>query len=537
MALGAEVVRLLETTMADLVGSVVDGVDGCSQGVTLEIRCRGRRMGLLLSWWPQMPCVGTLTRDQQRDLVTLYPKKPPMVDLLRGHLSGARLSEVRQINRDRVLLLGFSRAISSSVREELQLMVEMIPHQPNLCLVSNGSVVDCLRRLYPDSADRILLPHGSYSPPPAPTGSASSGLSRGLSNLIQNATDPKLSPQEVEDLLYRRIPNPSDWMIRFTGTDAVAVPASLPLEGTEPARDLLGMLGRWTVQQLVGPLLAAKRKRLIQILDRKLEALRSQLPDESLLKEASRLKAMGEVLMSLPPEEPMEDPLEVEQWPGVEGPLKIQIPPGGNPIDEAQRLFKDYRRLVRRYQGSKDREPLIKGQMGTLLEQRAMLHCPLGARELAAIEAEVDLKGLRQRTTQNPHSKGGKGRKVEHQGLRRMECPQGMILVGLSAQGNREVTFRLAKPSDIWFHVKDIPGSHVIFRPRDPKAPMGDDLTTLLASIAAWFSPARGEGKVWVDYTERRNLRPLPEMGIAGVRYRVFRSILVEPMSPEELGL
>jgi predicted ribosome quality control (RQC) complex YloA/Tae2 family protein len=112
-----------------------------------------------------------------------------------------------------------------------------------------------------------------------------------------------------------------------------------------------------------------------------------------------------------------------------------------------------------------------------------------------------------------------------------------MILVGLSAQGNREVTFRLAKPTDIWFHVKDIPGSHVIFRPRDPKAPVGDDLTALLGSIAAWFSPARGEGKVWVDYTERRNLRPLPEMGIAGVRYRVFRSILVEPMSPEELGL
>ena len=52
---------------------------------------------------------------------------------------------------------------------------------------------------------------------------------------------------------------------------------------------------------------------------------------------------------------------------------------------------------------------------------------------------------------------------------------------------NDELTFKMAKKEDLWFHAKDIPGSHVVITGNHPS----DDVKTDAAELAAYFSKAR----------------------------------------------
>ena len=70
----------------------------------------------------------------------------------------------------------------------------------------------------------------------------------------------------------------------------------------------------------------------------------------------------------------------------------------------------------------------------------------------------------------------------------------------------------------------------MLFRREDGvEAPPEERWIREIAALAAWYSRGRGSGRVWVDYTQRKHVRSLPEKGIAGVRYSSFKSVLAEP--------
>ena len=89
----------------------------------------------------------------------------------------------------------------------------------------------------------------------------------------------------------------------------------------------------------------------------------------------------------------------------------------------------------------------------------------------------------------------------------RLERPSGArIIVGRSPRENVEVTFRLARPDDLWFHARGIPGSHVVLQ-APPGAAPGDSDLDAAADLAAQHSRARTAPRVEVDYTERKYVR------------------------------
>jgi len=85
-------------------------------------------------------------------------------------------------------------------------------------------------------------------------------------------------------------------------------------------------------------------------------------------------------------------------------------------------------------------------------------------------------------------------------------APGGLtVLVGKNNRQNDIVTFKQGQPNDIWFHTKDIPGSHVILR-------IGSEAPPRLAieaaaHLAAYYSKASQSAKVPVDYTKRRYVK------------------------------
>lgn len=106
------------------------------------------------------------------------------------------------------------------------------------------------------------------------------------------------------------------------------------------------------------------------------------------------------------------------------------------------------------------------------------------------------------------------------------------ILVGRADEDNDHLTFRIAKPRDVWLHVGGgTPGSHVVVRnPEGLDVPR--EVIEHAAALAAWYSKARNAGRVEVHYCRAADVSK-PRGAPAGlVHLARFKSIRVKPEIP-----
>jgi len=80
-----------------------------------------------------------------------------------------------------------------------------------------------------------------------------------------------------------------------------------------------------------------------------------------------------------------------------------------------------------------------------------------------------------------------------------------LVLAGRTDAANDHLSLQLAGPGDLWFHIRGMPGGHVVLRVPEGRVP--DRATEeLAAGIAAYHSKARSAGTVAVSCTEGRNV-------------------------------
>jgi predicted ribosome quality control (RQC) complex YloA/Tae2 family protein len=119
-------------------------------------------------------------------------------------------------------------------------------------------------------------------------------------------------------------------------------------------------------------------------------------------------------------------------------------------------------------------------------------------------------------------------------GARRYVSSDGYeILVGRAARDNDNLTFKVAKPHDLWLHAADYPGSHVIVR-NPTRKEIPHRTVVEAAQLAAYFSQAGKDPKVDVHYTQRKFLSK-PKGGAPGlVRMSRFKNTVVKPAEAVE---
>jgi predicted ribosome quality control (RQC) complex YloA/Tae2 family protein len=98
------------------------------------------------------------------------------------------------------------------------------------------------------------------------------------------------------------------------------------------------------------------------------------------------------------------------------------------------------------------------------------------------------------------------------------------------------VSFKIADGGDLWFHAKNVPGSHVIVKTggRDMES-LPDRLFIEAAELAAFYSSHKEDAKVEIDYTVRKNLKKVPNAAPGFVIYHTNWSVTVEPKNELEL--
>ncbi len=110
-----------------------------------------------------------------------------------------------------------------------------------------------------------------------------------------------------------------------------------------------------------------------------------------------------------------------------------------------------------------------------------------------------------------------------------------VVLAGRTDQANDRLSLRLAHPADLWFHIRGMPGSHVVLRVPGPAAP-GRDVIETAASLAAYHSKARGAGTVPVTCTEARHVSKPGGAPPGTVSVRKERVLKVRPATEAQVA-
>jgi predicted ribosome quality control (RQC) complex YloA/Tae2 family protein len=193
--------------------------------------------------------------------------------------------------------------------------------------------------------------------------------------------------------------------------------------------------------------------------------------------------------------------------------LQIELDPARSVDENAKRYFALNRKAKR---GAK----IVKGRLaeveGRLTKLRSLTIEAEGAKKLGELQRiEAALVPLVRRRPARDRARSSAS-KAEGPEPRTFRSSDGLpILVGKSGPGNDRLTWRLARPHDLWFHVQGSPGSHVVVRLNKGKQAPPRTLREA-AQLAAYYSRARGQVKVPVDYALRKYLRK-PKAAAPGV--------------------
>lgn len=219
--------------------------------------------------------------------------------------------------------------------------------------------------------------------------------------------------------------------------------------------------------------------------------------------------------------------------------LTIELAPGVTPVEQAQAIFREYRKAQSANEGLPAYIEEAERAVAYLDELQTSLDLAATYEEIRAVQGDVHaLRSPANAARQEAAPKG----KSPHKRKEQAKLPQPLrahtrygaqLFVGRTASQNDAATFRLASPDDLWFHARGVPGSHVILR-------VGGGVTQEdireAASYAAGYSKARAEAQVDVLWTERKYVRKVANAPPGFVTYRHEHVIRVAPHPRNEAG-
>lgn len=422
--------------------------------------------------------------------------EPGFARALARSLQGMTLKEVNARRNDRLLRLICASRSRFGVGDELGLYLELVPRFGNIVLVKDGKVIAARKEFALSENPRRAVQSGApYVLPPLPV------RARTLAPVDDDVLSEPL-------FVYRR------------GGKLVQAYV-VALEGFPDAElsredSLLELFSELRLQQSsrVGDeRILARRRALLRRLDERERKLRVELASlaESLARAEQRyaLRTEGESIFA------NLHTLDESERDAAK--------------DRAAEIFARYKKLVKSVPHVKSRERALRAS----LEAVEMLRWEAeraGDDDLEAVEAAVWTLGPKPRAGASPRTARRKRALLE------LRTPRGSrIVVGRSPIENADLTFRVARPNDLWFHAQRIPGAHVILARDDRTTAPEQDLASA-ASLAAFYSRAKTSSSVPVDYTLRKHVRKQHEAPPGLVWYTHAKTIVAEPRSLDSLG-
>ena len=182
------------------------------------------------------------------------------------------------------------------------------------------------------------------------------------------------------------------------------------------------------------------------------------------------------------------------------------------PLDEQKTPLENARRYFDKYGKCKRTKEALTELIVQVKDEISHLESIMTALDIA--EKEEDLNQIREELMEYGYirRKGGKKaaqkQRFTSKPFHYVSSDGFDIYVGKNNYQNEELTFKFATGNDWWFHAKGIPGSHVILKSEGKEVP--DSTFEEAGRLAAFYSKGRGQEKVEIDYTPRKNIKKTP---------------------------
>ncbi len=533
-----------------LVGARVEKVVTPSKDeIFLLLHRESTHMRLLINAGAGAPRLG-ISKDNPEN-----PKVPPMFCmLLRKHLTGAKISSVKQYGFERLAEITFETYDEMGFFTQRLLICEIMGRYSNAILCdAERSVLGVMRPVdFTTSSKRQVLPKMQYEYPPKqekrdPFSETEEGFTSTVSEISESALTEKyigFSPLTAREVLHRT--NDKNSIISFWGAFKALItdsenhnyyPTLLRRENGEPYEFSPFNITQYgnhfkaehypSIWELTDAFFTQREhiqrerqraystERLMKNAEnrllKKLELQRKELKDtekkSDFKKKADlitaniyRFKGRAETLT-------LTDYILGDDGEYTEREVTVKLESGYTPAQYAQKLYKKYNK-------AKNAEHQLTLQIEKGLSELEYVRSVLES--LQRIDGQSDLDEIRRELTESGYIK-----KLDQKSQYKAKKPQKSaplrspmkfqttggftVLVGKNNLQNDELTFRTASKNDFWFHIKNRPGSHTVLI-CEGREPSDTDLTEA-AILAARNSSASGDDRAEVDYTRIKNVK------------------------------
>ena len=442
-----------------------------------------------------------IIRRRIAELEKISIQLSPFSLALRKHLGGAILAEAMKDATDRIVRLKFDASAETSETVERTLIVQVTGRSANLFLLDEAKrIIDALRR------------------PPASSEEDASAETKFEIGDVYHAPTPQdeRKPKKVSPF------DPGAFDTISEAADAFYMARDAAAAFDIRARSLLSNVG----QEI------EKRRKLRKNLERDLEAAG----------DAENHRRIGELLLANVSTAVREaGRVRVADYYAENAPvIEIEIDEQRTIQEEAAHRFARYAKAKRAAQEIGARIEIINRELAELESKREQIERAVASRDAVALEALDETKSgkpqhrAHRTEREKKPSRQKSGEKNTPRTHTFLSSDGYEIIVGRGARENDYVTFRLARPHDLWLHAADYPGAHVVVRNHSPKKEIPQRTIIEAAQIAAFSSKARDDAKVAVHYTSRKFISKPKGAAPGLVRLSNFRTLLVEPRVPSK---
>ncbi|WP_188454447.1 Rqc2 family fibronectin-binding protein [Virgibacillus oceani] len=501
--------------------------------LVFTIRSQGMNHTLLLSIHPAYARLH-LTDDEYKN-----PAEPPMFCmLLRKHLAGAIIESIEQYGMERIVTFTVKTRNEIGDIAYKSLVVELMGKHSNIMLLDQekGHIIDSLKHVsMAQNRYRTILPGAEYKLPPNQNklnllDIDSETFIKKLdfnSGKIENQivkTLVGISPLAAKEIVFRaKLGSDKAYMESFTQLqEPIKDHAYTPViyRGNKEDFHVLSissfqgeqetfsstneMLDEFYSGKAERDRVKQQAKDLYRFIknekDKNERKMKKHLKTIKKASGAEKYQRLGELLTANMHLVKQGDTTVdvIDYYDPEQSELTIELNPNKTPSENAQGFFKTYQKL-------KTSKKMVEKEITKTNEEIAYLDQLLQQIDVASVDDIEEIREelreegyLKKQTRQKKKNKPGKP-VLEHY----ISSDGTLILVGKNNKQNEYLTTKVGHRDDIWLHTKDIPGSHVVIRDREP----GEETLLEAAELAAYFSKSQQSSSVPVDYTTIRHVK------------------------------
>lgn len=505
--------------------------------ILMTIRCNRENINLMISTSSEYSRIHLTTKEY------VTPTNPTSFTMfMRKHIEGNIIKAIYQYEADRVLIIEVGGNNELGDYEEKKIIVEIMGRYSNFIITKNDMILDSLKHHGIFDAKRTMMPNAKYQLPANenkynPFTCDLNGLEAIFSNnIISSPKDIQTLFQGVSPLFATLVYNSKSYaskMHRFLSLDVCPtifknknrldfyyINDSFNEAKSYPSLSAMlddfyyDLASNERIKQKTNDL-ALFVSRCLKRNEEKLDKLKNELEEA---KAGDKYRLLGELLLA-----------NIYTFKGNSSSIKV-INYYNNeeieiPLDPKYNININSKMYFKKYQKSKNAIVHIKEQIEKTIEEIeyfSLISSQIKTANLTDIlEIQEELNSLKYLTIKKTKGKAIKPKILTYETLDKTR-----IMVGKNNIQNDLITNKLSLPNEMWFHVKDGPGSHVVVKKTDELTESDIRAGALLAS---YYSPWRNSSSVAVSYTKIRYLKKIPGKRNCFVTMTHEKTIFIDP--------